>query len=150
MRRTHPLWRTRPLVFAIMATIVAAGLVLYFQYRAIATLESQTQVIVHQLSEQAATGVAAELRRALAGPVLDTMTAVSQPDLRAGRFDLVAQEYTKALVAYPHVDRFLAWSHGIEVNTPGEVLFFGRDGRFARDAALGRAVFELARKHAPA
>ena len=150
MRRSHPLWRTRPLVFAIMATIVAAGLVLYFQYRAIATLESQTQVIVRQLSEQAAAEVAAELHRALAGPVLDTMTAVSQPDLRAGRFDLVAQEYTQALVAYPHVDRFLAWSTGIEVNTPGEVLFFGRDGRFTRDAALGRAVFELARKHAPA
>ena len=59
MRRSHPLWHTRPLVFAIMATIVAAGLVLYFQYRAIATLESQTQVIVRQLSEQAAAEVAA-------------------------------------------------------------------------------------------
>ena len=150
MRLTHPLWRTRPLVLAIMATIIAAGLVLYFQYRAIETLESQTKVIVRQLSEQAATEIAAELHRALAGPVMDTMTAVSQPDLRAGRFDLVAQEYTKALAAYPHVERFLAWSNGIEINTPGEVLFFGRDGRFARDAALGRAVFELARRHAPA
>ena len=30
------------------------------------------------------------------------------------------------------------------------MLFFGRDGRFVRDAALGRAVFDLARKHAPA
>ena len=150
MRLTHPLWRTRPLVLAIMATIIAAGLVLYFQYRAIETLESQTKVIVRQLSEQAATEIAAELHRALAGPVMDTMTAVSQPDLRAGRFDLVAQEYTKALAAYPHVERFLAWSNGIEINTPGEVLFFGRDGRFARDAALGRAVFELACRHAPA
>ncbi len=150
MRLTHPLWRARPLVLAIMATIGAAGLVLYFQYRAIATLESQTQVIVQQFSEQAASEIAAELHRALAGPVLDTMTAVSQPDLRAGRFDLVAEEYTKALAAYPHVDRFLAWSTGTEVNTPGEVLFFGRDGRFARDAALGHAIFDLARKHAPA
>jgi two-component system, OmpR family, phosphate regulon sensor histidine kinase PhoR len=151
MRRTHPLWRTRPLVLAIMATIIAAGLVLYFQYRAIATLQSQTQVIVHQLSEQAATEIAAELHRELAGPAMDTMTAVSQPDLRAGRFDLVAQEYAKALAAYPHVDRFLAWSTGIEINTPGEVLFFGRDdGHFVRDPALGRVIFDLARKHAPA
>ena len=78
-----------------MATIGAAGLVLYFQYRAIATLESQTQVIVRQISEQAAAEIAGELHRALAGPVLDTLTAVSQPDLRAGRFDLVAQEYKK-------------------------------------------------------
>jgi len=130
MRLTHSLWRARPLVFAIVATIGAAALVLYFQYRAIAALQSQTQVIVRQLSEQAATEIANELRRALAGPVLDTLTAVSQPDLRAGRFDLVAQEYKKGLEAYPHVDRFLAWSSGTEAETPGEVLFFGRDGRF--------------------
>ena len=132
-----------------MATIGAAGLVLYFQYRAIATLESQTQVIVHQISEQAAADIAGELYRALAGPVLDTLTAVSQPDLRAGRFDLVAQQYKKGLEAYPHVDRFLAWSTATEARTPGEALFFGRDGRFDRDPALGRAVFELARRHAP-
>jgi signal transduction histidine kinase len=150
MRLTHPLWRARPLVLAIVATIGAAALVLYFQYRAIAALESQTQVIVQQITEQAAAEIANELRRALAGPVLDTLTAVSQPDLRAGRFDLVAQEYKKGLAVYPHVDRFLAWSTGTEAKTPGEVLFFGRDGRFERDPGLGRAVFELARREAPA
>jgi signal transduction histidine kinase len=150
MRLTHSLWRARPLALAIVATIGAAGLVLYFQYGAIATLESQTQVILRQVSEQAAAEIAAELHRELAGPVLDTLTAVSQPDLRAGRFDLVAQEYMEALGAYPHVDRFLAWSTGTEATTPGEVLFFGRDGRFTRDATLGRAVFDLARQNAPA
>ena len=150
MRLTHPIWRAHPLVLAIGATIGAAGLVLYFQYRAIATLESQTQVIITQISEQAAAEIAAELHRALAGPVLDTLTAVSQPDLRADRFDLVAQEYSKALAEYPHVDRFLAWSTGTELKTPGEVLFFGRDGHFVRDAALGRAILDLARQHAPA
>lgn len=137
------------MVLAIMATIGAAGLVLYFQYRAITTLQSQTQVIVRQISEQAAADIADELRRALAGPVLDTLTAVSQPDLRAGRFDLVAQQYKKGLETYPHVDRFVAWSTETEATTPGEALFFGRDGRFDRDPALGRAIFELARRHAP-
>jgi len=148
MRLNHPLWRARPLVLAIVATIGAAGLVLYFQFRAITALESQTQVIVQQISEQAAAEIAGELHKALAGPVLDTLTAVSQPDLRAGRFDLVAQEYTKGLEAYSHVDRFFAWSTGTEAETPGEVLFFGRDGRFARDPSLGRAVFDLARRYA--
>lgn len=149
MRLTQ-LWRARPLGLAIVATIGAAGLVLYFQYRAIATLESQTQVIIRQIIEQAADDIAAELRRTLAGPVLETMTAVSQPDLRAGRFDLVALEYAKALVTYPHVDRFVAWSTETDRDTPGEVLFFGRDGRFGRDPALGRAILQLARRHAPA
>ena len=150
MRLTHPLWRARPLGLAIAATIGAAGLVLYFQHRAIAALDSQTKVIVRQISEQAAAEIAGELHRALAGPVLETLTAVSQPDLRAGRIDLVAREYEKGLIAYPHVDRFLAWSTATQAKTPGEVLFFGRDGRFVRDPGLGRAVFELARRHAPA
>ena len=110
MRLTHPLWRARPLVFAIVATIGAAALVLYFQYRAIAALQSQTRVIVRLFNEKATTEIANEMHRALAGPVLDTLTAVSQPDLRAGRIDLVAQEYKEGLQAYPHVDRFLAWS----------------------------------------
>ena len=119
------------------------------QYRAITTLQSQNQVIVRQISEQTAVDIAGELRRTLDGPVLDTLTAVNQPDLRAGRFDLVAQQYAKGLEAYPHVDRFLAWSTETEATTPGEVLFYGRDGRFDRDPALGRAVVELARRHAP-
>ena len=138
------------MLLAIMATIGAAVLVLYFQYRAITTLQSQTEVIVHQISEQTAVDIGDELHKALAGPVLDTLTAVSQPDLRAGRLDLVAREYQRSLAAYPHVERFLAWSSETEATTPGEVLFYGRDGRFERDAALGRAVFELARRHAPA
>ena len=150
MRLIHPLWRARPLVLAIVATIGAAGLVLYFQYRAIAAFESQTQVIIQQISEQAAVDVANELHRALAGPVLDTLTAVSQPDLRAGRLDLVAQQYRKGLDAYPHIERFLAWSTATEADAPGEVMFFGRDGRFDRDPALGRAVFALAKQHASA
>jgi signal transduction histidine kinase len=150
MRLNHPLWRARPLVLAIIATIAAAALVLYLQYRAVTALESQTQVIVRQIGEQAAAEIAGELHRALAGPVLDTLTAVSQPDLRAGRFDLVADEYKKGLAAYPHVDRFVAWSTRTESNVPGEVLFFGRDGQFVRDPALGPVIYSLALHHAPA
>jgi signal transduction histidine kinase len=150
MRLTHPLWRARPLVLAILATIGAAALVLYLQYRAVTALQSQTEVIVRQIGEQAAAEIAGELHRALAGPVLDTLTAVSQPDLRAGRFDLVAQEYKKGLTAYPHVDRFVAWSTKTDTETPGEALFFGRDAMFVRDPALGRAIYQLAVHHAPA
>ncbi len=149
MRLAQLSWRAHPMVLAIMATIGAAGLVLYFQHRAITTLQSQTQVIVRQISEQTAVDIAVELRRTLDGPVFDTLTAVNHPDLRAGRFDLVAQQYKKGLEAYPHVDRFFAWSTKTEATTPGEVLFYGRDGGFGRDPALGRAVFELARRHAP-
>ncbi len=149
MRLAQLSWRAHPMVLAIMATIGAAGLVLYLQHRAITTLQSQTQVIVRQISEQTAVDIAVELRRTLDGPVFDTLTAVNHPDLRADRLDLVARQYEKGLKAYPHVDRFFAWSIKTEATTPGEALFYGRDGGFGRDPALGRAVFELARRHAP-
>jgi two-component system, OmpR family, phosphate regulon sensor histidine kinase PhoR len=143
-------WPPSQTTIAIMATICAAGLVLFLQHRAIATLRSQTAVIVRQLSEQTAADIAVELRRTLDGPVFDTLTAVNHPDLRAGRLDLVAQHFEQGLKTYPHVDRFFAWSaQRTEPATPGEVVFYGRNGRFTRDAALGRAVTALARRHAP-
>jgi signal transduction histidine kinase len=138
------------MVIAITATICAAGLVLFLQHRAISTLQSQTQVILRQISEQTASDVAAELHRSLDGPVFDTLAAVNHPELRAGRLDLVAQEYEKGLNDYPHIDRFFAWHAQTEQTAPGEVMFYGRGGGFRRDAVLGRAVIELARRHAPA
>lgn len=137
------------MVLAITATIGAAGLVLFLQYRAITTLQSQNQVIVRQISEQTAADIAVELRRTLDGPVFDTLTAVNHPELRAGRLDLVAQQYQKGLAAYPHVERFFAWSTKTQASAPGEVMFYGRDDRFGRDPELGRAIFDLARRHAP-
>ena len=137
------------MAFAIAATICAAGIVLFFQYRAISALQAQTRVILRQVSEQSAADIAAELRRTLDGPVFDTLTAVNHPDLRAGRLDLVAAQFAAGLSAYPHVDRFLAWNADIERDSPGQVRFYGRNGQGV-DARLGRAVFELARRHAGA
>lgn len=142
-------WLAHPMVLAITATIGAAGLVLFLQHRAITTLQSQNDVILRQLSEQTAVDIAVELRRTLDGPVFDTLTAVNHPDLRAGRLDLVAGQYQKGLAAYPHVGRFFAWSAKTEASAPGEVMFYGRDLQFRRDPALGRAILELARRHAP-
>ena len=139
------------MAFAIAVTICAAGLILILQHRALSALQAQTQVILRQVSEQAAADIAAELRRTLDGPVFDTLTAVNHPDLRAGRLDLVATQFASGLAEYPHVDRFFAWTAQTESRSPGEVLFHGRDGAgFARDPVLGRAVLDLARRHAAA
>ena len=109
MRLVGPSKRPHPLILAIIATIGAAALVFYLQHQAITTLQSQTRVIVRQLSEQAAQDVVREVRRTLDGPVFDTLAAVNHPDLRAGRMDLVAHHFSEGLEAYPHVERFIAW-----------------------------------------
>jgi signal transduction histidine kinase len=150
MRLARRDWRPKPLVLAIVTTIGAAGLVLYLQQRAMTALQSQNQVIVRQLAEQTAADIAAELRRTLDGPIFDTLASVNHPELRAGRFDLVAQHFSRGLEAYPHVDRFFAWIPDGKPGTAtsGDVLFYGRSGEFARDPDLGAAVRDLAGKYA--
>jgi signal transduction histidine kinase len=150
------------MVLAIAATFCAAGVVLYFQHRALSTLDSQTRVILRQISEQTAADVAVEVHRAIDGPVFDTLTAVNHPELRAGRLDLVAREFAEGLKEYAHVDRFFVWSGETEAAVPGEALFQGRDREtavqlsstgsgvsFERDPDLGRAILDIARRHAP-
>jgi signal transduction histidine kinase len=149
MRLARRSWRPHPLILAIVATIGAAVLVFYLQHRAITTLQSQTQVIVRQLSEQAAEDVAREMRRTLDGPIFDTLAAVNHPDLRAGRLDLVARQFSRGLEAYPHVERFFAWRAAPGAGA-ADVKFFGRTGEFSRDPDLGSAVLALARHHARA
>ncbi len=51
--------RPDPLAFAIAAILCAAALVVFLQHRAMATLERQTGVILHQLADQTANAVAA-------------------------------------------------------------------------------------------
>ena len=149
MRAARSARRPPPLVLAIVATIGAAALVLYLQQAAVTALQAQNEVIVRQLAEQTAVDIAAELRRSLDGPVFDTLAAVNHPELRAGRLDLVAQHFARGLEAYPHVDRFFAWSAARSASPgTGEVLFYGRSGEFTRDPELGSAVMELARRHA--
>ena len=148
MRLVRRFRRPHPLVLAIFSTIGAGALVLYLQYRANAALQSQTHVIVRQLSEQAAADVAGGLRRTINGPIFNTLAAVNHPDLRAGRMELVAREFVAGLDAYPHVESFFAW----RAQPAGEaaVLFHHRTGGFVRDAAMGRHVLDLAARHAGA
>jgi signal transduction histidine kinase len=147
VRLNDKVWRAHPMALAVVATFCAAGLVLFLQHRAISALQSQTRVILRQISEQTAADVALDLRRTLDGPVFETLTAVNHPDLRAGRLDLVAEQFAEGLRSYPHVDRFFAWHARTELTAPSEVVFYGRERPFRRDPPLGRAIMELARRY---
>ena len=150
------------MVLAIVATFCAAGLVLYFQHQTLSALDTQTRIVLRQLSEQTATDIALEVQRAIDGPVFDTLTAVNHPELRAGRLDLVARKFDEGLRTYPHVSRFFVWTSETEAIVPGEALFFGSDLRehvtlnqssesvqLGRDGALGREILQIARRYAP-
>jgi signal transduction histidine kinase len=149
------------MALAIVVALCAAALVLYYQHRALSTLDSQTTLILRQIAEQTANDIVVEARHVLEGPVFETLTAVNHPELRAGRLDLVAKEFADGLETYQQVERFFVWSAETEHQTPGEALFYGRQPitpvskgpeptlPFRRDPPLGRAILELARRHAP-
>ena len=154
----------QPMVLAIAATSCASALVLYFQYDALTALREQRRVILKQVSQQAATEVAQQLRAALNGPVIDTINALDPPQFRETGLDWLGNHFRTALKRYPQVDRFVVWRAPTEAIAPGQVLFYGRtrpsssglahaehatDGFFA-DPPLGSAILALIEKYAPA
>lgn len=123
--------RPDPVLYAIVALLGAAALVIYLQHRSLAALERQTRLIVQKIAEQTAAAAATEIRRTFEGPVFETLSAVNHPLLRAGRFELVAQHYAEGLTKFPQVERFFLWHTLTEPLAPGEALFF--DGRSRLD-----------------
>ncbi len=165
MRLAGPAWKwPDPSLWAIAALLAAALLVVYLQRREVEALDRQTRLILEHTSRQAAESVVAEIRRSFEASVFETLAAVNHPLLRAGRFDLVAQEFAEGLAAYPHLDRFFLWHELTADVAPAEVLFFG--GRpadaahgalvapaapiegFYRDPPFGRLVLDVARESA--
>ena len=117
MRLVRRFRRPHPLVLAIISTIGAATLVFYLQYRATTALQSQTQVIVRQYRSRPPP-ISPPICAARSTARSSTRSpAVNHPDLRAGRLDLVARKFAEGLEAYPHVDRFFAWSAQTETAT---------------------------------
>lgn len=153
--------RSDPYVYAIAAVVCAAALVLYFQHGSLVERREQTAVVLHEIAEQTALAVVAEVRSTLEGPVFDTLTAVNHPQIRDSRLDLLSAEYRSGLVDYPQVERFFVWTEQTNRSVPNEVLFLGRGHsttadapadippEFDRDPALGREIFQMARRYAP-
>jgi signal transduction histidine kinase len=154
----------QPMVLAIAATFCASGLVLYFQFGALTALHEQRRVILKQVSQQVATEVARQLRTEINGPVIDTINAIDPPQLREPGLKWLAAHFRPALERYPHIDRFIVWNARTEAIAPGEVLMYGRNrpassasahldettSGFFADPPVGRAVFALLQKYAPA
>lgn len=152
------------MVLAIVATCCASTLVLYFQYDALTALREQRRVILQQVSQQAATEVARQLRAALNGPVIDTINAFDPPELLETGLDGLGAHFATGLERYPQVDRFMVWLSPTESGALGQVLFYGRDSPFSSDPAapatnahgfftdprLGKDILDLIEKYVPA
>jgi len=149
--------KPEPVLFVVAALLAAAILVVYLQHRAIASLRHEAEMVVRGVSESAASQLATTIVRTLSGPV-EALSTVNQPELSAGRIDLVAEAFRHGFAEYPQVAQFFLWHHLSDAIAPNEVIFFdrGADARrppatgggkpsaltsFYRDAAIGRALY---------
>jgi signal transduction histidine kinase len=117
--------KPEPVLFVIAALLAAAILVLYLQYRAIRSLRHEAEVIVLGVSESAASELASTVARTLSGAV-EVLSSVNQPELSAGRMDLIADAFHRGFAEYPQIDRFFLWHQLSDAIAPHEVIFFDR------------------------
>jgi nitrogen-specific signal transduction histidine kinase len=117
--------KPEPVLFVIAALLAAAMLVVYLQYRAITSLRHEAEMVVLGVSESAASQLATTIGRTLSGPV-EVLNSVNQPELDAGRMDLVAGAFRHGFAQYPQIARFFLWHRLSDAIAPGEVIFFDR------------------------
>jgi signal transduction histidine kinase len=147
-------------LFVIAALLAAAILVVYLQYRAITSLRHEAEMVVLGVSESTASQLATAIARTLSGPV-EVLNTVNQPELNAGRMDLVADAFRHGFTQYPQIARFFLWHRLSDAIAPDEVIFFDRRANdehpsatgggtpsdltsFSRDSATGRQLYREA------
>src|SRR4249919_2019657 len=151
--------KPEPVLFVVAALLAAAILVGYLQHRAIASLRHEAEMVVRGVSESAASQLATTIGHTLGGPV-EALSTVNQPELSAGRIDLVADAFRHGFTAYPQVARFFLWHRLSDAIAPNEVIFFDRGAdagpppatggepsaltSFSRDSATGRVLYREA------
>jgi signal transduction histidine kinase len=148
--------KPEPVFFVVAALLAAAMLVVYLQHRAITSLRHEAEMVVRGASESAAAELASTIVRTLSGPV-EALSTVNQPELSAGRIDLVVDAFRHGFTEYPQVARFFLW-HGLsDAIAPNEVIFFDRGADpgepsaaggersaltyFHRDSTIGRVLY---------
>lgn len=150
--------KPEPVLFVIAALVAAAILVVYLQYRAITSLRHEAEMVVLGVSKSAASVLATTIARTLSGPV-EVLNSVNQPELNAGRMDLVVEAFRHGFTGYPQVERFFLWHRLSDAIAPNEVIFFDRRGgagqppatgggepsdltSFYRESAVGRVLYD--------
>src|SRR5437879_12072996 len=93
---------------AVAIAIPVAGLV-YFQFRSISALSQSSAVILRQLSQETANGVAQSLQDALKAPYINVLLRISQAQTEPLNLGLIGPTLEEGLESEPFVKRFYVW-----------------------------------------
>ncbi len=101
-----------------VAIAIPVGVLFLFQYRALASLESTSAVVLRQLSTDTVDNAARSIESALKEPHISVLLAIPQARVEPLDPGFVAPVLAGGLQASPFIDTFYVWTHPV----PGDPL----------------------------
>jgi len=108
-----------------VAVAIPVAVLFYFQFRSISALSRSSAVILRQLSQETAGGVAQSLQDALRAPYISVLLRVPQSQTEPLDLGLIAPTLEHGLENEAYVDRFYVWSDETSTHKD-EVLAYDR------------------------
>src|SRR5262252_6533327 len=144
--------RDRSVRFAVGLTVAIAipvAVLFYFQFRSISALSQSSAVVLRQLSQETADGLAQELQDSLRAPYTKVFLRVPQTQVEPLDLSAIGTAFDQGLSTQPFVSRFYVWSEET-VEHRGEVLAYDRETHgFTTDVPEGGFIVRRVRELAP-
>src|SRR5436309_1896999 len=132
-----------------VAVAIPVGILFYFQFRSISALSQSSTVILRQLSQETANGVAQSLQDALKAPYINVLLRVSQAQTEPLNLGLIGPTLEEGLESEPFVTRFYVWPDETTTHRD-DVLAYDRDSHgFTANVPEGPLMVKRFRELAP-
>ncbi len=132
-----------------IAVAIPVAVLFYFQFRSITDLGRSSAVVLRQLSQETADGVAQSLQDVLKTPYINVLLRVSQAQTEPLDLPLIAPTIEQGLAAQPFVSRYYVWSDETKDHRD-EVLAYDREHHaFTADVPEAAMIVARFRELAP-
>ena len=132
-----------------IAVAIPVAVLFYFQFRSITDLGRSSAVVLRQLSQETADGVAQSLQDVLKTPYINVLLRVSQAQTEPLDLTLIAPTIEQGLAAQPFVSRYYVWSDETKDHRD-EVLAYDREHHaFTADVPEAAMILTRFRELAP-
>src|SRR6266511_3545450 len=132
-----------------VAVAIPVAVLFYFQFKSISDLGQSSAVVLRQLSQETADGVAQSLQDALKAPYINVLLRVPQAQAEPLDLGLIGPTLEQGLEAEPFVKRFYVWSD-LTVEHRDEVLAYDRTSHgFTSNVPEGPMMVKRFRELAP-
>src|SRR5260370_447293 len=132
-----------------VAIAIPVAVLFYFQFRSIALLSQWSAVVLRQLSQETADGMAQSLQDALRAPYISVLLRVGQVQTEPLDLAAIAPTLEQGLENEPFVSRFYVWSDQTSVHRDEVLAYDRRHHGFTAEVPEGALMVERVRGLAP-